>query len=260
MFANYYKTAVRNIARSKFHAVINIVGLSTGIAFSLLIAAYCWSEKQVNHQLRNADRQYFLESHWKDPNMGLAITTAGQLAPALKAGHPELVANYYRWDGITSTVSRGNAHFRESIQLGDSTLLQVYGFPLLYGDAATALNNPFSVVISEEKAIKFFGRTDVVGQNLTIDNFSGSRQPFRITGVLKKPERNSIIRINEGNDNGIFVPASNLAFFGRNMDWSNLSIVSYIELQKGVKPEALAEPRAQPGPGEPRPPAALSAW
>jgi len=242
MLANYYKTAVRNIARSKFHAVNNIAGLSMGIAFSLLIAAYCWSEQQVNHQLQNSERQYILMSRWKNPNMGMDITTLGGLAPALKANYPGLVANYYRWDGITSAVSRGDAHFREGIQLGDSTLLQVYGFPLLYGDARTALNSAFSVVITEDKAIKYFGRTDVVGQVLTIDNFSGSGQPFRITGVMKSPALNSVTHLNDNNDNGIFVPSSNLAWFGRNMDWANGAIASYVELRKGVKPEALEGP------------------
>ena len=242
MLANYYKTAVRNIARSKFHAVINIVGLSTGIAFTLLIAAYCWSEKQVNRQLRHADRQYLLVSRWKDPNMGLDITTMGQLALALKTNYPGLVANSYRWDGITSVVSHGDAHFREGIQVGDSTLLTMYGFPLLYGDARTALNSPFSVVITDDKAMKYFGRLDVVGEELTIDNFSGSRQPFKVTGVLKKPARNSVTQLNDNNDNGVFVPSSNLSFFGRNMEWTNSAIVSYVELQKGVKPEALEGP------------------
>jgi putative ABC transport system permease protein len=242
MLANYYKTAVRHIARSKFHAVINIAGLSMGIAFTLLIAAYCWSEKQVNRQLRNADRQYFLASRWRDPNMGIEITTMGPLALALKTSYPGLVANYYRWDAITSAVSRGDAHFREGIQIGDSTLLQVYGFPLLYGDARTALNSPFSVVITDDKAMKYFGRLDVVGQELTIDNFSGSRQPFKVTGVLKKPSRNSVTEFNDNNHIGIFVPSSNLSFFGRNMDWTNPGIVSYVELQKGVRPEALEGP------------------
>ena len=242
MLANYYKTAVRSITRSKFHAVINIVGLSTGIAFTLLIAAYCWSEKQVNHQLKNADRQYLLLSVWKNPNMGNDITTMGQLAKALKETYPGLVANYYRWDGITSAVSHGAEHFREGIQLGDSTLLTMYGFPLLYGDARTALNNPFSVVITEDKALKYFGRADVVGQDLTIDNFSGSQQQFRITGVLKTPPHNSVTRLNDNNDNGIYVSSVNLTFFGRNMDWPNRNIVSYVELQKGVRPEALDEP------------------
>src|SRR5258708_36373184 len=105
MLANYYKTAVRNISRSRFHAIINIVGLSVGIAFTLLIAAFCWSESRVNHQLKNADRQYFLRSVWKDKSQGLDFTTLGGLARALKENYPSLVANYYRWDGITSAVS-----------------------------------------------------------------------------------------------------------------------------------------------------------
>jgi len=246
MLANYYKTAVRNIARSRFHAVINIVGLSVGISFTLLIAAFCWSESQVNHRLRNADRQYFLTSSFKGAPAGQpSITTSGQLAKALKDNYPSLVANFYRWDGINSTVSYGDKHFKEGLQVGDSTLLTMYGFQLMNGDAATALNNPFSVVITNEKAIKYFGRTDVVGENLVIDNFSGSRQNFRITGVLRKPSRNSVTWVNDNNDNGVYIPAANLNYFGRNMDWNNTVIVSYIELQKGVKPEALKGPIAQ---------------
>jgi putative ABC transport system permease protein len=244
MLANYYKTAVRSIARSRFHAIINIIGLSTGIAFTLLIAAFCWSEKRVNHQLKNADRQYFLSSVWKDPTMGPAITTVAPLAKALKENYPSLVANYYRWDAITSAVSYGEKHFREGVQLGDSTLLKLYGFSLLQGDARTALNEPFSVVITDEKAMKYFGRTDAVGKDLTIDNFAGAKRSFRITGVLKRPSRNSVTWLDDSNDNGIFVSSSNLAFFGRNMDWPNIYIISYVELQKGVKPEALEAPIA----------------
>ncbi|HEY4108544.1 ABC transporter permease, partial [Puia sp.] len=245
MLANYYKTAVRNIARSRFHAIINIVGLSVGISFTLLIAAFCWSESRVNHQLKNADRQYFLTSKFKNSPAGQpSITTSGQLAKALKDNYPSLVANFYRWDGINSTVSYGDKHFKEGLQVGDSTLLTMYGFSLLQGDATTALNNPFSVVITDEKAIKYFGRTDVVGQNLVIDNFNGGRQNFRITGVMKKPGRNSVTWLNDNNDNGVYIPTSNLAYFGRNMDWNNTVIVSYIELQKGVNPEALQGPIA----------------
>ena len=245
MLANYYKTAVRNIARSRFHAIINIAGLSIGIAFTLLIAAFCWSESRVNHQLKNAGRQYFLSSVWKQPSMGLPFTTLGGLARALKENYPTLVSNYYRWDGITSAVSYGDKHFREGIQMGDSTLLEMYGFPLLYGDAHTALNRPFSVVITEDKAMKYFGRTDVVGQDLVIDNFNGGRKNFRITGVMQKPTRNSVTFLNAGNDNGVFVPASNLTFFNRNMNWTNGAIPSYVELQKDVKPAALDGPIAQ---------------
>lgn len=244
MFRNYFKTAIRHISRSKFFALLNVTGLAAGVAFTLLIAAYCWSEGQVNHQLRHYDRQYALTSRWKNPGMGMALTTLGPLARALKENYPGLVANYYRFDAITSTFSNGDKHFREVVQMGDSTLLPMYGFPLLQGDAATALNDPFTVVISADRAMKYFGRTDVVGRTLTVENFSGSKKDFLVTGVMKDPERNSVTWVNEANNNRVFVSASNLAFFNRNMNWSNPAIVGYVELQKGVRPEALAEPIA----------------
>jgi len=242
MFRNYYRIAIRHIGRSRLHSAINVIGLSTGISFTLLIAAYCWSEWRVNRQLKDADRQYILATTWKDPNMGFPLATVGPLAKALKESYPGLVTNYYRFDGIISTVSNGDKHFREDIQMGDSTLLTMYGFSLLQGDERTALNQPFTVVITKDKAIKYFGRTDVIGQNLTIENFSGSKQDFRITGVLPDPSRNSVTWLNEANNNRVFVPVANLAYFGRNMDWANNHIVNYIELQKGVRPEALTGP------------------
>ncbi len=241
-FGHYYKVALRHIGRSRFHSAINVIGLSTGISFTLLIAAYCWSEWRVNRQLKNADRQYILATTWKDPNMGFPLATVGPLAKALKESYPGLVTDYYRFDGIISTVSNGDKHFREDIQMGDSTLLTMYGFSLLQGDGRSALNQPFTVVITKDKAIKYFGRTDVVGKNLTIENFSGGKQDFRITGVLPEPSRNSVTWLNEANNNRVFVPVANLAYFGRNMEWGNNTIASYIELQKGVRPEALTEP------------------
>lgn len=244
MIRNYYTTAIRNIGRSKAHAAIHIIGLSTGIAFFLLIAIYGWSEWRVNRGLRHADRQYILSSVWKDPNMGYPIATLGPLAKALKENYPTLVANYYRFDGIYAIVSSGDKNFRENVQIGDSTLLSMYGFPLLHGDARTALNAPFTIVITADRAIKYFGRTDVVGQDLTVENFSGGKQNFRITGVLKDPERNSVTRLTDENDNRILIPSANLSFFGRNMDWANRNIANFVELQEGVKPEALAEPIA----------------
>lgn len=242
MLANYYRTAIRHLARSRLHTIINVIGLSAGIAFTLLIAAYCYSELRVNRELRHADRQYILSSDWKDPNMGYPLATLGPLARALKENYPGLVANYYRFDGVWAVVSVGNRPFREGLQLGDSTLLTMYGFPLVHGDPHTALSGPSDAVITEEKARKLFGTTDVVGRSLNIDNFSGEKRAFRITGVMKEPARNSVTRLSASNENGIFVGLPALAWFGRNMDWSNPHIAGYIELQPGVRPEALQEP------------------
>ena len=244
MIKNYFKIAWRNITKRRFYSLLNIFGLSTGIVFTFLIGAYVWNELQVNKKLRHAKNQYFLQSKWKDPNQGTDITTLGPLSKRLKEDYPNLVANYYRWDGITSVVSKGDKHLRENIQLGDSTLLSMYGFKLLYGDARTALNNPYSAVIAKEIAIKYFGKPDVVGESITIQSFSGTRHDFAITGVLKEIPENSVTQLNADNHNTFFIPTNTFAYFGRNdfEAWTNIYLPSYIEVRNGVAAKDLEKP------------------
>jgi putative ABC transport system permease protein len=244
MFKNYFKIAWRNIIKSRFYSAVNIIGLSTGIAFTLLIGAYVWTQLQVNTDLKNEDRQYILQSKWKEPNMGYELASLGPLAKALRESYPNLVANYYRFDGIFAIISKGGASFREDVAICDSTMLRMYGFSLLHGNPKTAFDGPFSIVITTDKAIKYFGKTDVVGQMLTIQNFSGSKHDFMITGVMNMPSKNSVTWLNDENDNQVYISSNNISYFGRNMDWTNPNIAGYIELQKGITPQQLANPIA----------------
>jgi ABC-type antimicrobial peptide transport system permease subunit len=243
MLKNYFVIACRHLLKSRSYTAINILGLSIGIGFTLLIAGYVWRELQVNRQLRNVDRQFIIQSRWKDPNMGMDLTTVGPLAKVLKESYPHLVANYYRWDGITSTVSKGDRIFREGLQIGDSTLLSMFGFHLLHGDVHTALKEPFSVMITEDRAVKYFGRKDVVNETVTIEDFSGTKHLFKVTGVLQTPVDNSVIHLTPENDNQFFIPEASASFFSRTLDaWNDAYKVGYIELQPGVKPESLLKP------------------
>lgn len=207
----------------------------------MLIGVYVWQELQVNKELRNAKQQYFLQSEWKGQDARYAITTLGPLARQLKENYPGLVANYYRWDGITSGVTKGDKSFREGIQLGDSTLLSMYGFDLLHGNPATALKDPYSVVMTEATAMKYFGKTAVIGESLTIQSFSGGKREFAVTGVLKNIHENSVTNFNENNNNALFIPTAAWEYFGRTgfEDWNNLWLPSFIELKEGASIAAL---------------------
>ena len=120
----------------------------------------------------------------------------------------------------------------------------MYGFTLLHGNAQTALKSPFTVVITKDKAIKYFGKTDVVGQTITIESFSGSKHDFLITGVLNTIPKNSVTQLIDDYPGDFYVSTDNLDFFGRNMSWQNPFIANYIELQKGVTPKDLEKPIA----------------
>lgn len=248
MLRNYLKIAWRNLAKRKFYSAITIFGLSVGLTFALLIGSYVWGELNVNSTLKNVENQYMIQSKWKKENMGVEIATLGALGQAMKENYPNLVANFYRFDGVTTVVSKGDKVFRESIQLGDSTLLDMYGFALLHGDSRTALKQPNSMVISSEQAIKYFGKLDVLGNSLTVESFSGGKQEFMITGVLNKLRHNSITNLtNSGKEQPILMSFSNANFFGRTQynSWNNPYIVNYLELQKGVRKEDLEEPLAK---------------
>lgn len=243
MIKNYFKIAWRNIIKNPFYSAVNIIGLSTGLAFTLLIGAYVWGELQVNKDLKHAGSQYIMQGKWKDPNMGYDLCTIAALPQALKTQYPHLVANYYHWDGVSTNVSRGDKHFREGVMIGDSTLLSTYGFKLLYGDERTALNEPFATVISTETALKYFGKTDVVGQTLNLENFTGLKHDFMITGVMIKPAKNSVTHITDDNEMGIYLQSAAAKFLGRSLDgWNNTVVVGYLELQPGIKAADLNQP------------------
>ncbi|MDR3711934.1 MAG: ABC transporter permease [Puia sp.] len=238
MFKNYLILAWRNLLKNRVYSFINIFGLSLGIAFALLAGAFAWSELRVNHSLKNADRQYIILSEWKNPDTSPETISLAGLPVALKRLYPRLVADYYRFDGRSSIVSRGNNHFREGLQFGDSTLLKMYGFKLLYGDPANALNDPSSVVLTKEIALKYFGQRDPIGQTITVEGVSGDRRDFMVTGVLDKPERNTIIKLGFNHDNLFFNTAA-AKFFRIDFDeaWDNAEMNDLIELQKNVSPK-----------------------
>ncbi|WP_342087001.1 ABC transporter permease [Dyadobacter sp. OTU695] len=245
MLKNYFKIAWRNLLKRRFYSLVSILGLTVGMTFTFLMISYLRGEWQVNRNLANARNQYIVRSQWTDPDMGMDLTTLGPLGKALKTDYPNLVANYYRYDAITVAVSRGDKHFREDVQTSDSTLLAMYGFPLLHGHAKTALNTPNSIVITENKAMKYFGRADVVGESLTLHNFLGGKQEYQITAVMKNPPFNSVTHL-LSSEAEIFFPFSSLeGRKGSEDNWNFAIMVTYIELKDGVTPADLARPIAQ---------------
>jgi putative ABC transport system permease protein len=123
----------------------------------------------------------------------------------------------------------------------------MYKFPLLHGDACTALNQPYSVVITPDIATKYFGRTDVVGETITLQSFSGTRRNFMVTGVIKELPENSVTHLNAANHNKLFIPTNTSSYFGRlDFDaWTNIYIPSYVELREDVTAKDLEKPIRQ---------------
>ncbi|MDR6737853.1 ABC transporter permease [Sphingobacterium sp. 2149] len=233
-FTNF-KIAWRNIGKKKVQNLINLIGLTCGITFLLLVGAYIWDVHQVNSNIRNIDQQFLLQSKYKKEGFGINLTTLGALPKALHEEYPNLVSNYYRIDGLTGIVANGSTIHEEGMSLGDPSLLTMFGFQILAGNANTALNNPFSVVITDKAAIKYFGHVDVLGKSLQIKNFKGEKHDFEITAIIRSDVQNAIMDLTKNMHADIFLPIINEEFFGRSIDnWNNPYIAGYIELKPGV--------------------------
>src|ERR1700709_496668 len=102
----------------------------------------------------------------------------------MKEEYPNLVANYYRFDPVVNIVSFGEKHFRTQIAVGDTTLVSMYGFPLLYGNPNKAFGNKQSAVVTENFANKFFGCSEAIDKAIIIQTpFDGKKHNFVITAV-----------------------------------------------------------------------------
>ena len=227
MLKNYFTIAIRHLTRHKLFSIINIFCLAIGITFSMIIGMYVLNQESINNNIKNVNNQYVIKSKWKQDNMGIDITTLGPLAKTMKDEYPNLVANYYRFDPVANIVSVDDKHFREDISIGDTTFVSMFGFPLLYGNPKQAFINNQSAVVTENFAIKYFGKTDVINKVITIQTPSdGSKHNFTISAVLKKAPYNSITNFAVAKtEYQVYLPMENNQYFqggDKGDNWSNI--------------------------------------
>lgn len=182
--------------------------------------------------------------------MGPDVTTLGPLAKTMKDEYPALVANYYRFDPVANIVSAGDKHFREDISVGDTTFVSMYGFALMYGNQTQPFINNQSAVVTEDFALKFFGKSNAINKVITIQTPSdGSKHDFVISAVLKKLPYNSISNFAiSKTEYQVYLPMENNQYFqggDKGDNWANVFMVGMIELQKGVSPKDIEKPFEQ---------------
>jgi putative ABC transport system permease protein len=230
MFRNYFKTAIRNLTKNKFYTSINIFGLAFGLATCLLILLYVLDETNFDRYNEHAKRIYRVNNEVKFGNNHLDLAVCDAImGPTLSREFPQ-VEQYARLEGYGSfLVRKGNQNLRETkAAYADSTLFDVFTLPMISGNPKTALREPNSIVISERMAKKYFGRTDVAGESLLIND----KENYKITGVIKDiPEQSHF-------NYDFFIPmAENES--SRNTNWLSENFNTYVLLKKGADPKKL---------------------
>ena len=234
MLKNYLKIAVRNLWKHKVFSLINILGLSVGMAAGFLIFLYVNFELTYDRFHSKADRIYRMVTDVQTPSETIkADITTWTFGPFAKQEFPEIEA-YARTGGGSFLVRKGDIKFQENNTLfADSSLFRIFDFKLLKGNPATALKEQLSVVFTEKAAKKYFGDSDPIGQTLLL---SSEGLPATVTGVMENIPENSQIKAD------MFISMSTLTQrFNKNLDseWGNFGASSYLLLKPGVNPAQL---------------------
>lgn len=186
--------------RSRGFTFINVFGLTVGIAACLLIALYIRNELSYDQYHKNKDRIYRVihAYHWGEDPANVPDPTPSDfqvwgnapVGPALKAGFPE-VTDVVQFSGRTEALLQyGERRFQEeNVFFADATVFDIFSWGLLAGDPGKALEAPYSVVLTQTVARKYFGKEDPLGKTLIIDNDRTS--PFTVTGVMEDVPANS---------------------------------------------------------------------
>lgn len=197
MWKHYWTTTQRYLRKRKGYALLNIVGLSTGMACCLLMLLYVQDELRYDRFHAHADRIYRVATERGVPGETRhQASSAMPTAPTLQAEYPAVIREAVRVRRLFQPVVAYEAQrfTEDDFFLVDSAFFSVFTFPLLRGDPAQALVHPASVVLSETAARRYFGEADPMGAVLSYTSSNGTELTLTVTGVAQDPPAQSHFR------------------------------------------------------------------
>ncbi|MBO0937441.1 ABC transporter permease [Fibrella sp. HMF5335] len=226
MLTNYLKIALRQLWRNRLLTTINVLGLAVGLACVVVLILFAQKGLSWDSFHPNINRIYAVQT--QDNNGGETYNqTVYPLLDQMLRDYPEIEAGTHVQNWNRPWISYGGKDVQEATDYVDSTFFRVFQLPLKYGNAATALQNRYSVVLSTKTAQKLFGEGNPVGKRVTLDD----TLQYTVTGVLAPIPGNSSLQFE------VMLPAANLladAGFRENANWYNTFATIFLLL----KPDA----------------------
>jgi putative ABC transport system permease protein len=241
MLRNYLIVGLRALMKSRVYAAINILGLAVGMAACLLILLYVRYERSYDSWLPNAENIYQVQSWSTDPETGdsfklrMSQYVAGT---ALQKDFPQIVGRTYALSAGPVVLRNGQALPVEEAVRTDGLFFDTFQFPFVAGDPKTALSQPGRVALSESEAIRLFGRSDPVGETLTMVE-RGQHVDYKVAGVFRDLPKNSHMKL----DMVIrFDPVSYFTDYPTwPTSWGEISGWGYVVLKPGTDPKTITD-------------------
>ncbi|NUM81257.1 ABC transporter permease [bacterium] len=232
MFQNYFKIAVRNLLKHKSYSLINITGLSIGMACCMLMVLYIQDEISYDRFNEKADRVYRVVAGNGGDGQPTNANGAFSWAPALRTDFGREIERAVRfrkmgWNEKRVIAHGDNRFYEPNLFFADQDVFNVFTFPFIQGDPHTALIRPNTIVITESMSQKYFGNQSALGKTLAIDAYNDGQFPgYEVTGVIKNLPSNSHIQFD-------FL-ASFASLKGRTEGWGFDPVFTYVLLAPGV--------------------------
>ena len=223
MFRSYLVTSIRYIFRQKGFSLINILGLAIGLACALLILLWVQDELSYDRFHEQAGRLYRVEEdQYYSGEVYHVTVTPYPSGPVWKDEIPEIEdACRYQWPAGMLFTYGEKAFYEEGCVAVDSTFFDLFTYDFLLGGPSSALTEPYTAVLTEETAEKYFGDENPIGKSLRVNN----QHEFTVSAVLKSIPKNSI------NQFDILIPFDYLKETGQfNDHWGSNSIRTFIKL------------------------------
>ncbi len=236
MIRNYFIVALRNLKRNPVFSIINIFGLTLGLAITSLVAIYVLNELTYDSFHRDSRQIYRLHQTIEIGGarmMGPQVSAL--LGPYLVEHYPNVLAQARISDEKKQAFRVGNKFFEENMIFADSSFFRIFTVRFVSGNPETALVEPFSLVLTKQLAYKFFGNENPIGKIIeTEDN-----RKYKVTAVVESLPENSHLKFDML---GSFTTQYKLTDGMNNIDGWGMEFstyTTYIKLSKGFTQEDM---------------------
>jgi putative ABC transport system permease protein len=233
MLKNYLKVTLRTLLKNKGFSFINLSGLAIGISTCVLIALYVLDELSYDRFHVNAHRIYRLTELLHLPKEVRPQTvTSPPMAPALQRNFPEVLKAVRLNPSSRVLAYEDRKFFDTKIWYADSTLFDIFTFPMIKGNPSKALANPYSVVLTENAAKRYFGDVDPMGKIMALSD----TLTLTVTGVIKNIPSNSHLKFD------VILSRTTINASSNNEsedNWFNNSYYTYLLLPEGYNHKDL---------------------
>lgn len=230
MIQNYFKILFRNFRSQKFFSILNLLGLTVGMAACMVIGLYVSYERSYDTFQPDVENVYRirLDNYQNDGQLAWkSATSYPAIGPTMKKDYPEVTEFMRLYDANQTVITYKDKHFRETnYYFADPNALTFLKISMLRGNAKTALTGINKVVLSESTAKKYFGNEDAYGKMVKLDN-----DAYLVTGIFKDYAKNSHIELD-------FI-CSYLTSPDAQTNWGWYDFFTYVKLKPQTDPKLL---------------------